>query len=199
MIGRLLVGSMLVAVGVVSTGAGAQSAQRTSAQLSVLGTAIDNGGNDIGGIGVEPQLRYNWLRSASRGVISIGIGGQFTQHALGPDDFTITGVFVEPRWVFPVNSERFAPYAALRIGFLNQSSSIQIPNSVRWDGSSSGPALGGGGGFAVRLTSRMNLDVGGAVVSQKFGAVTLPTRQVLFADRFITYAVKAGLTLGLGK
>jgi hypothetical protein len=199
MIRRLLVVLLLAAVVTPLAATGAQSAQRTSVQLSILGTAIDNGSNDIGGIGVEPQFRFNWLRSASRGVISIGIGGQFTQHALGTDDFTITGVFVEPRWVFPVNSERFAPYAALRLGFLNQSSSIQIPGSVRWDGSSSGPALGGGGGFAVRLTSRMNLDVGGAIVSQKFGAVTLPTRQVLYADRFYTYAVKAGVTLGLGK
>lgn len=180
-------------------GLAAQSAQPVSVQISALATAIDNGGSNIGGVGVEPQLRFNWLKSATRGVISVGIGGQWTRHTSGPDAIAITGVFLEPRWVFPVNSERFAPYGALRLGMLRQASTFELPRVGTWEGSSWGSALGGGGGFVVKLSERMNFDLGGAIVRQQFAELTLPSNLgFAYGNGFVTYAVKAGLTLGLG-
>ncbi|MCU0634530.1 MAG: hypothetical protein MUE41_06625 [Gemmatimonadaceae bacterium] len=177
----------------------AQSAQPVSVQLSVLGTAIDNGPTNIGGIGVEPQVRFNWLKSATRGVISVGVGGQWTRHTSGPDAITITGVFLEPRWVFPVNSERFAPYGALRLGLLQQASSIDLGRVGTWEGNSWGSAVGGGGGFVVRITPKVNFDVGGAIVRQQFGELNLPQNLgTIYGNGFLTYAVKAGFTVGLG-
>ncbi|MCU0634213.1 MAG: hypothetical protein MUE41_05010 [Gemmatimonadaceae bacterium] len=191
--------SAAAALAAVTAVGHAQSAQPVSLQLSVLGTAIDNGPTNIGGIGVEPQVRFNWLKSASRGVISVGIGGQWTRHTSGNDEITIAGVFLEPRWVFPVNSERFAPYGALRLGVLQQRSTIDLGRVGVWEGNSIGNALGGGGGFVVRLTPRVNIDIGGAIVRQQFGELTLPSNiGTIYGDGVLTYAVKAGFTVGLG-
>lgn len=193
-IARLTVGAVLVSL--IAGFAHAQSAQRVSLQLSVLGTSIQAGsGSATAGVGFEPQLRFNRLaRSESWGTLSLGVGGQWTSHSSGPDEITISGVFIEPRWVPPVSfaEGRVFPYLSARLAWLNQSNNFGT--------SSSGTAFGGGGGVAFVLSPRLNIDLGAALVSQSFDDFT-------FSDdgsvgRFNThtsYAIKAGFSYGLGK
>ena len=57
---RIVLGAVItsLAAGIAS----AQSAQKVSLQLSVLGTSIGTGsGGSASGIGLEPQLRFNHL------------------------------------------------------------------------------------------------------------------------------------------
>ena len=75
----------------------------------------------------QPQFRINHLyRSAGSGVVSLGLGGQWTTHSSGQDDITITGLFVEPRWVPPLPFER----VSLRRGVCGSTQSIQQLRNV---------------------------------------------------------------------
>lgn len=185
---------MLLTLLVVAREARAQGAQKYGAQLSVLSTAIIYGNNTTssGGVGLEPQFRLNRVfRSPTAGVVSLGIGGQWTTHSSGPDEITITGAFLEPRWVPPVSFERVFPYIAGRIALLQQSNNFGT--------SSSGSAFGAGGGIAFVVTSRLNIDAGVAIVRQSFGDFEF-TRQGLSGTGefkpFTTYAAKLGFSLG---
>lgn len=176
--------------------ANAQGAQKYGAQVSLLGTSIGTGnGSQSGGVGVEAQLRLNHLyRSSSSGVFSLGVGGQWTSHKSGPDEITISGIFVEPRWVPPLPFERVFPYAAVRVAVLNQSSNFGT--------SSGGTAFGAGGGIAFVVNPRLNIDAGVALVRQSFGDFEY-TRTGLSGtgtfDPFTTYAAKIGFSLGFPK
>lgn len=171
----------------------AQGAQKYGFQLSVLGTAIELNGTS-GGVGVEPQFRFNRvMRSPTAGVVSVGLGGQWSTHASGSDEITITGVFVEPRWVPPLPNERFFPYMSGRVAMLNQSNNFAT--------SSSGLAYGVGGGIAYVVTSRLNIDAGVQIVRQQFGDITRTgvgagAGQVLVFPTVTTYAAKIGFSLG---
>ena len=173
----------------------AQSAQPVSIQASVLGTTIGVGtASNTGGVGFEPQFRFNRVaRSESMGTVSLGIGGQWTRHTSGPDQLTITGGFVEPRWVPPVSfaDGRVFVYLAARLAVLNQSNNF--------GSSSSGAAYGGGGGLAIVLNRRLNLDVGAALVQQSFGDFKYTDGSAGSFRTFSAYAVKAGFSYGLGK
>lgn len=174
----------------------AQGAQKFGAQVSVLATSIGTGnGSQSGGIGAEAQFRINHLyRSSSSGVVSLGIGGQWTTHKSGADEITISGIFVEPRWVPPLPFERVFPYVAVRVAALNQSNNFGT--------SSSGAAYGAGGGIAFVVNPRLNIDAGVALVRQSFGDFTY-TRTGLSGsgtfDPFTTYAAKIGFSLGFPK
>ena len=174
----------------------AQGAQKFGAQVSVLGTSIETGtGSQNAGVGVEAQLRINHLyRSTNSGVVSVGVGGQVTTHTSGVDEITITGGFVEPRWVPPLPFERVFPYAAVRVAVLNQSNNFGT--------SSSGAAFGAGGGIAFVVNSRINVDAGVALVRQSFGDFEF-TRTGLSGkgtfNPFTTYAAKIGVSLGFPK
>ena len=163
---RLVLGATLTAV--AAGLASAQSAQKVSLQLSVLGTSIGTGNSgSASGVGFEPQLRFNHLaRSEGKGTLSLGLGGQWTRHTSGPDELTISGLFLEPRWVPPVSfmEGRLFPYLSARLALLNQSNNF--------GSSSGGTAFGGGGGFAFSLSPRINIDIGGALVSQSFDDFT---------------------------
>lgn len=191
---RIVLGAVItsLAAGIAS----AQSAQKVSLQLSVLGTSIGTGsGGSASGIGLEPQLRFNHLaRSESMGTLSLGVGGQWTTHSSGDDELTISGLFLEPRWVPPVSlaEGRLFPYLAARLAWLNQSNNF--------GSSSGGTAFGGGGGFAFVLSPRINLDIGGAIVSQSFDDFKYSDDGSTGSFRtFTSYAIKAGLSYGLGK
>ena len=193
-IGRLVVGAVVTSL--IAGLANAQSAQKVSLQLSVLGTSIGTGsGGSASGIGLEPQLRFNHLaRSETKGTLSLGIGGQWTNHTSGGDELTIAGAFLEPRWVPPVSfmEGRLFPYLAARLALLNQSNNFGT--------SSGGTAFGGGGGFAFVLSPRINLDIGGAIVSQSFDDFKYNDDGSTGSFRtFTSYAIKAGLSYGLGK
>lgn len=191
---RALALSALLLAPVAATNA--QGAQKFGAQVSLLGTSIGTGnGSQSGGIGVEGQVRINHLyRSASSGVLSLGVGGQWTSHKSGIDEITITGVFVEPRWVPPLPFERVFPYAAVRVAVLNQSNNFGT--------SSGGAAFGAGGGIAFVVNPRLNIDAGVALVRQSFSDFEF-TRSGLSGtgtfDPFTTYAAKIGFSLGFPK
>lgn len=170
----------------------AQGAQKYGFQLSALATSIGQGSESTGGFGLEPQFRLNRLyRSASAGVVSLGIGGQWTTHSSGADEITITGAFVEPRWVPVMPYERVFPYLAARVAVLNQSNNFGT--------SSGGLAYGAGGGIAYVVNSRVNIDAGVAIIRQSFSDFTF-TREGLSGngtfDPFTTYAAKLGFSIG---
>lgn len=170
----------------------AQSAQPYSVQLAVLFTSFKNGGSSsIAGTGVEPQFRLNRLYSTeSFGALSLGIGGQYTSHSSSGQTLTISGVFLEPRWVpAAIRSNNVAPYLSARLAFLRQSNNF--------GSSSSGSGFGGGGGLAVKLTKTTNLDAGVQLVRQSFGDFKVNgASQTSSFLPFTTYAAKVGISLG---
>ena len=161
----------------------AQSAQQVSIQFAALFTSFNNGGRNVGGVGVEPQLRFNRLYSTEGfGALSLGIGGQFTSHSRGGDRLQIAGVFVEPRWVPALGSSAVFPYLSGRISILRQSNNFAVRPSV-------GRGYGVGAGVAVKLSRSVNLDAGLQLVRQDLDAF----------DAFTTYNGKAGLSIGLAR
>ena len=166
----------------------AQSAQPYSIQLAALFTAIKGGSTTITGIGVEPQIRFNRLYATEGfGALSVGLGGQYTTHSKGGDKLTITGVFLEPRWVPAIKSSIVTPYLSARLALLHLKGDFR--NAA--DGSSSGTGFGLGGGVAAKLTRTANLDAGVQLVRQQFGDIGS-----LSFKPFTTYAAKIGISLG---
>lgn len=188
---RLLVAlaaSGTLAVPAMLTG---QSLQKYAVQIAVLSTNIGVGKNAVtsGGFGLEPQLRFNRLwESELAGIISLGIGGQWTTHSAGPDNLTIAGLFLEPRWVPVTGLERFSPYLSGRLAYLQQSNNFGT--------SSSGPGFGAGAGIAIRLNTVTNIDAGVAVVRQGFGDFQYFDGSIGSFNSFTTYAAKIGLSWG---
>lgn len=183
-----------VIVASAAPSARAQSAQPVSLQVSVLGTSIGRSSSSVGGIGVEPQLRFNRvLRSEGMGALSVGIGGQWTKHTSGSDELTISGGFIEPRWVPPVSfaEGRVFPYVSARLAMLRQSNNFGA--------SSGGTAFGGGGGLAIVLGRQLNLDFGFALVQQKFDDIRLNNGGTGSFESLTAYAAKAGFSYGFGK
>lgn len=170
----------------------AQSAQTYAFQLAGFSTAVAVGHEQktTAGYGVEPQLRLNrFLSSESWGALSLGIGGQWTRHTEGSDNETIIGGLVEPRWVPPISATRFFPYLSARAAILQQSSNFATK--------SAGSAFGGGGGFAIKLTNTMNLDVGAQYIAQKFGLFNYKDDGSIGpSHRLSTFAAKAGFSWG---
>ena len=170
----------------------AQGAQKYGFQVSALATSIGTGGTSAPGVGFEPQLRFNRLyRSPTAGVISLGLGGQWSTHTSGPDDITITGAFVEPRWVPVLPYERVFPYVAGRVAVLNQSNNFGT--------SSSGLAFGAGGGLAYVVNANINIDAGVTIISQSFGDFTFTRPGFEGEGEFntlTTYAAKLGISIG---
>ncbi|HUQ80596.1 MAG TPA: hypothetical protein VM076_05655 [Gemmatimonadaceae bacterium] len=183
--------ALAVALGIVTLApnANAQSRQPWSLQGSVLYTAQDLGGSagTIGGVGVEAQLR----RTLSGW--SLGGGVQYSTHSSGPDDLSLTGLFVEPRFIIPVAAGSFAPYLAGRLAFLHGSLDA---GAVGRSGSSNGLAFGAGAGLLYRLTERVNVDVGGAVLRQSLSNIKLDGVGEVEFPSFLGYVLKAGLSLG---
>ena len=168
----------------------AQSAQPFSLQLAALFTTIraSNTGSSVAGAGVEPQLRYNRLLTSEKyGALSLGIGGQYTTHSKVQDKLTISGLFLEPRWVPATRSSRIFPYLSARLALLHIDGDFQFAAG----GSSTGNGIGAGGGLAIRLTRAANLDAGVQLVQQRFGKIGAVTFRP-----FATYTAKIGVTLG---
>lgn len=168
----------------------AQSAQKYAFQVSALSTSIRGyEGTSIGGVGIEPQLRFNrFLVSETAGVVSLGVGGQYTTHNSGGDELSISGVFLEPRWVPNTSSTRFFPYLAGRVALLRQSNNF--------GSSSGGAAYGAGAGLAIKVSRTVNLDAGVALVRQQFGDFTFNDNAEGSFLPFNTYAAKFGASFG---
>ncbi len=176
----------------------AQSAQRFSAQGSLLYVSPSGEAYEglSAGAGFEAQLRY------TPSAFSLGIGYQRSSHDIDLGDgideqATISGVFLEPRYVLDVGSMAYAPYIAARLAALSQ--------SVNLDGleaSASGTQLNLGGGVLIRLTPRVNLDLG-----LTYGAIDFDDVTVSFQGETVVidgtsgsgrnFVLRAGVTVGL--
>lgn len=176
---------------VATPDAQAQSRQPWSVQGSALYTAQDLGepAGTVGGIGFEGQVRRTFPR------FSFGVGAQYSRHESGPDALGLLGIFVEPRFVPGVTMGRFAPYLAGRVVYLRGSLDSDL---IEGGGSSSGLAFGAGAGLIYPLTRAINFDLGGAVLRQSLGNITLddPSETEVEFPSFFGYVVKAGLSIG---
>ena len=179
---------------VLSQEARAQSAQPWSLQASLLAAGQNLNGGLVSGVGFEGQLRY------AKGVWSVGLGFQTSNHTADDESIKISGVFLEPRYAIDIGSERIAPYLAGRVALLKQSSELHDPDnptSELFSTESSGTAFGAGGGLIIRATSKINIDIGAAFVSQSFAEVRGEGRVFQFS-RFTGYVAKGGLSFGFG-
>ncbi|MFI5233010.1 MAG: hypothetical protein ACHQSE_10930 [Gemmatimonadales bacterium] len=169
----------------------AQSAQAVSLQVSGLAGAITFKDTLQFGAGAEAQVRLNRVLASDGGVLSVGIGAQYTHHSFGAGQrFDVAGVFLEPRYAFALSSERFFPYLSARFAALRQSSNVVD--------ASYGFAAGAGVGFGYALGRSVNLDVGAAVLVQQFGHTTITANgQPYSFGTMPGYALKIGLSLGL--
>jgi opacity protein-like surface antigen len=177
-----------------SRGADAQSAQPFSLQASVLAAGQNLNDGLVLGVGFEGQLRY------AKGVWSVGLGYQTSKHTADDEFIKISGFFLEPRRAFDIGSERIAPYLAGRVALLKQNSELHDPGNPTaqlFTTESSGSAFGAGGGLIIRATSKINIDLGAAFVSQSFAEVRGEGRVFTFS-RFTGYVAKGGLSFGFG-
>lgn len=169
----------------------AQSAQPWSVQGSVL---LDNqkiGASTISGAGFEGMLRY------TPSALSVGIGYQYSTHSSNGATFNVSGGFLEPRFAIDIGSDRFAPYVAGRVAFVNQSSHLSVSGQFH-DYTGSGTAFGGGGGLLIRASKTVNVDLGAAIVQQSFADATSATGPTVKFSGFAGYVAKGGISLGFG-
>lgn len=147
----------------------AQSAQPYSVQASGLFNAILGGlvTNLQDGWGAEAQFRY------TPGALSVGAGFQFTFHDL--EDRTegarLYGGFIEPRYRIYAGSNVVAPYASARLSLLKMSFSggdLALSSMFM--------QLNGGGGILIRMSSRLNLDLGASFGYDRSGSGTLTSK-----------------------
>ena len=171
--------------------AAAQSKQPVGLQIAALATSIVAGDATIGGIGIEPQVRFNGKYYSGVGKLSFGLGAQYSRHTSSNDiGITIAGVFLEPRLsLAQFSGEKFSPYVAGRVALLRQSNDVAS--------SSSGTAFGGGGGFLYAVGERVNLDVGVSGLLQNFSASKTTAGRLFINGSMYTYAAKLGLTVGV--
>ncbi len=199
----VLVSLALLGLGVAT--AQAQTARRYSVQASALyvgmfGSAFD-GVKD--GAGLEVQGRYN------PSAFSIGLGVQASVHSMGFEGESQTvnfaGGFVEPRYVIDVGSPSAAPYLAARIAYLEQSASVTV-NGTSVHLTAGGTQLNLGGGALLRLSPRVNLDLGATFGAIHFAEVTADvpgygsqTFDTGSSGSGQNLVLRAGLAIGLGR
>jgi opacity protein-like surface antigen len=191
---RLVLAVALAGSIAISRGAGAQSAQPFSLQGSLLAAGQNLNDGLVLGVGFEGQLRY------AKGVWSVGLGYQTSKHTAEDEFIKISGFFLEPRRAFDIGSERFAPYIAGRVALLKQNSELHDPGNPTTQlfiTESNGSAFGAGGGLIIRATTKINIDLGAAFVSQSFAEVRGEGRVFTFS-RFTGYVAKGGLSFGFG-
>ncbi|MEP7344055.1 MAG: hypothetical protein ABI877_02250, partial [Gemmatimonadaceae bacterium] len=181
----------------VARQAEAQSNQRLSMQLSGIAAGLQGRAYAYlaPGVGGEAQLRY------TIGALSFGAGLQYTRHnsALAGATFpiAISGPFLEPRYVLPTTLRDIGPYVSTRFSLLKQHYSLG-----GYEGSATGATLNGGGGALVRLTPRVNLDVGATFGFTAFRRLTIDNtethkRTPLPAGSGTNVVVRIGLAFGL--
>ncbi len=168
-------------VSALATPAAAQSLQRLSVQGSgavLFSTQKDPAFESRTRIGWEGQLRYTFGR------FSLGAGYQrstvfaFTEGS-PPPTLQLSFGFIEPRYVVSA-SRLIAVYLAGRVG-----AGKLVSGSQDFNVGDTSVGYGGGGGFLIRLSSRLSADLGGQYFEVRGD---LPSRYAM---------VRAGLGLGL--
>ena len=176
---------VLFAVLLFASNAHAQTAQRWSIQLSALGVELTSLTNDElrFGAGIELQGRYN------PGALSIGAGFQSTRHQLANQllardvSVTYTGGFVEPRLILGSIGDLVGVYAAVR--FMSLSAKFDVAGTeTKVDGA----AISGGGGLLIRITSRLNAELGATAGKEYYNRN---------AENGTTIVTRLGLAYGL--
>jgi hypothetical protein len=164
----LFIGAVLICADV----AAGQSAQRFSVQGSALSENVygdafqwTENGKLPAGFGGELQLRVN-----TASPFSIGAGVQGTWHSWDDDEgdqwkLRMVGAFLEPRYILP-GGNSVVPYLSARLALT--SLKLEIP-CCEISGDATGKTINGGGGFLIKLTSRLNLDVGATFGYTSFG------------------------------
>ena len=166
----------------------AQNAQPYAAQVSALFTTIRAGSESVGGAGVELQQRFNRLYATEGfGALSLGLGGQYTTHTRRNDRLGIAGLFVEPRWVPATGLVDVFPYLSARLAVQRMSGEFEFVES----GNTFGAAIGIGGGLALKVSRRINIDAGAQLIRQRFGNIGVQA-----FDPFTTYTAKIGVSVG---
>jgi hypothetical protein len=172
-------------------GAAGQSAQRFSLQFSALGSAPFGGGVDqvAFGPGWEAQIRVN------PSLWSFGFGVEQTLHGIeGVDDRDVTflGGFFEPRLVVDIGSDRAAPYLSARFAVSQTTLTQQASEAT-----ATGFTVNGGGGLLVRLSGRINLDLGVTLGYKKLGQVEIESSTIDLGSGANAIG-RVGLAVGLG-
>ena len=179
----------------VSAPGAAQSNQRYSLQASLLRAQLlgDAYPGFASGYGAEVQLRY------THSALSVGGGYQRTEHALAgfADKVALSGVFIEPRYVLAgLVRGSMAPYVSSRLSLLQQRISVQGLSS-----SATGLTINVGGGLLVRLSRRVNGELGVTYGFTNFGDFTLrqPNGQTSSgpSGSGSNIVARAGIALGL--
>ncbi|MDP1857912.1 MAG: outer membrane beta-barrel protein [Gemmatimonadaceae bacterium] len=198
-----LAGAAVLALLCSPLAAHAQSAQKFSVQLSgiFVGTFGEAYDGLKGGPGFEAQFRY----TPSAWSFGVGVQGsvhKFEDAELSGENVTLAGVFIEPRRVIDVGSSQFAPYLSGRVAFLQQSIDLRV-NGTKISATASGAQLNGGGGVLIRLSPKVNLDLGATYGLIKFGdvEVTIPgagnTKVEGTSGNGSNLVLRAGLAIGL--
>jgi hypothetical protein len=212
----------LAAVASISAPLAAQSAQRWSVQASGLfvGVAGDAYEGLKSGPGAEAQVRL------TPGLWSYGAGLQYSTHGIdgvSGKNVSLTGLFIEPRRVFDIGKAKVAPYVSARLSYLRlaldfgdvalgriaAAHSADVSLSARQSRanltySASGFQGNVGGGVLIKLSPRLNLDLGTTLGLIKFGEVKaeLDGRTVSTSGTTSgtgqNAVVRAGLAIGLG-
>ncbi len=194
----------LAVVGVPVASLSAQSAQRWSIQASAISVGAQGEAYEglSGGAGIEAQVRL------TPSIWSFGAGFQFSTHTLDfggdTEDVTLTGVFIEPRRILDMGSEKFAPYISARLSFLQQALEVPV-NGTTISASASGTQVNGGGGILFRLSPKVNLDVGATYGLINFGDVEVSaaglgsTTVEGSSGSGSNLVLRLGVAIGLGK
>ena len=171
----------------------AQSGRTWSAQASVLYVGVSGDGfrGVQGGAGIEAQLRYNFPRG-----FSLGAGFQRSGHSPKSgepfDGVTLSGIFLEPRFIFGIVGSRAATYGSLRVARLNQSTDFPGGTSdVR------ATQINAGGGVLIALRPIVNLDLGVTLGTVGFGKVSSTAQREL--GRGTNAVLRAGFSWGFGQ
>lgn len=168
---RLLIGIATLAVAVTTPSARAQSAQRYSVQAS--GIFVGTFGEAYDGLKSGPGIEAQFRITPSAWSFGFGIQGSthsFDVEGLESESVTLAGVFFEPRRVIDVGSSQVAPYVSARLAVLQQSLDLDIDGTTV-SASANGVQVNGGGGILVRLSPRVNLDLGATYGLIRFGDV----------------------------
>jgi hypothetical protein len=181
----------------------AQSAQRYSVQAS--GLFVGTFGEAYDGLSAGPGIEAQFRVTPSAWSFGFGVQGSshsFDDAALGSESITLAGVFFEPRRVIDVGSSQFAPYLAARVAFLQQSLDVDV-NGTDVSATASGAQFNAGGGVLVRLTPRVNLDLGATYGLINFGDVEVDiagvgsTKVEGSSGNGSNLVLRAGLAIGL--
>lgn len=178
--------------------AAAQSAQRWSLQGSAIAVVPSGSAYDglNSGIGAEAQARY------TPSALSWGFGVQYSSHGVDVPGFdervSLAGPFVEPRYVLDVGRSTFAPYLAARLAYLQQRLEVQGVKAT-----AGGGQVNLGGGVLLRLSPRLNLDLGAT-----YGMINFSDAEVSAGGQTVkvdgtsgsgqNLVLRLGLAMGLG-